>query len=350
MYSTAGRRLPFPLLLSPSLTSMVPAVKELYIYPIKSCKGIRVSHAYLSSTGFVWDRQWMVVNEKGRFITQRQVPGMSQIVPSLPPEALEVGSWGTLPSESSMCINAPGMPPLQVSLLLSGKEPMVPAAVWEWSGTAADCGDDAANWFSQYLGRTSRLVRFHPEKSPRRPIIEVFGQGYESSFTDGYPILLISQASLDSLNEKIGTQTLKMNRFRPNILVDGCDAFDEDTWQKFAIADVNGRTFKAVKPCTRCKVTAIDQETAEPKEEPLATLGTFRTAAMLGLPKEVGVKQACFGMNVVYDIEGEDQDPSAGNKNSEVKLKVAEGDSIQIVEKAASAADAVAVAMAVAVA
>ncbi|CAM6097995.1 unnamed protein product [Calypogeia fissa] len=301
-------------------------VSELNIYPVKSCRGISVPAAKLSSTGFDWDRQWMVVNPKGRFLTQRQVPMMALIEASLPIEALDQ-NWGPLRPDSALCLKAPGMEPLQVLLNPPGPREKVPASVWKWSGHALDEGSTAAEWFSRYFGKPgTRLVRFDAVGATR-PTDPDYAVGYKVAFSDGFPILLVSWASLDALNERL-PEPLPMNRFRPNIVVKGCDAFAEDLWSKFKIGG-NGASFLGVKLCSRCKVTTTNQTTAEVGKEPLESMRSFRLGQLLSpAPQMKG--QVYFGQNVVFD------------SRDGAESTVAVGDEVHVLQQAASVTEVMA--------
>ncbi|XP_024974413.1 mitochondrial amidoxime reducing component 2-like isoform X2 [Cynara cardunculus var. scolymus] len=221
-------------------------VKSIFLYPIKSCRGISVSESPISATGFRWDRQWMVVNSRGRACTQRVDPKLALVEVELPDDAISL-AWK--PNKSSyLVIRAPGMDELKVSLC---KPPQTcdGVSVWEWSGSALDEGDEASKWFTNYLGKPSRLVRFN-EESETRPVDHNYAPGFRVMFSDGYPFLLVSQGSLDALNELL-KEPVPINRFRPNILVDRCEPFAEDLWKEIKIGNL---AFHGVKLCSRCKV------------------------------------------------------------------------------------------------
>lgn len=265
-------------------------VTSIFVYPIKSCRGISVSQAPLASTGFRWDRQWLVVNSKGRACTQRVVPKLALVEVELPHEAF---SEGWKPTKSSyLVIKAPGMDELKISLSKSN-EIADDVSVWEWSGSALDEGAEASKWFSDYLGKPSRLVRFN-EVSETRPVDPDYARGYKVMFSDGYPFLLLSQGSLDALN-KLLKEPVPVNRFRPNILVDGCEPFSEDLWMEMKI---NKLAFRGVKLCARCKVPTINQENAIAGPEPTETLKNFRSDKVLR-PAQKQQGKVYFGQNLV---------------------------------------------------
>ncbi|CAD6223840.1 unnamed protein product [Miscanthus lutarioriparius] len=186
------------------------------------------------------------------------------------------------------------MDPLKIPLAAQAQHTTIDdVTVWEWSGSAYDEGDGAAEWFSAYFGKPSRLVRFK-EASETRPTNPEYAQGYKVMFTDAFPILMASQASLDALNE-ILKEPVPMNRFRPNISVDGCHPYSEDLWKTVKI---NKLTFIGVRLCDRCKIPNIDQEKAIPGTEPNETLLTFRSGEVL-LPSHKNKRQVYFGKNLV---------------------------------------------------
>ncbi|PUZ71959.1 hypothetical protein GQ55_2G355500 [Panicum hallii var. hallii] len=220
-------------------------VTSVLIYPIKSCRGISVPQAPITATGFRWDRQWMLVNSKGRGCTQRVEPKLALIQVELPPEAF-AEDWQPTPNDH-MVVRAPGMEPLKIPLA-SECATIYDVSVWEWSGSAYDEGPEAAKWFSTFLGNPTRLVRFK-EESETRLTDPDYARGYNVMFSDGYPFLITSQDSLDALNEKL-EEPVPINRFRPNILVKGCHPYAEDLWKTIKI---NKLTFRGVKLCSRCK-------------------------------------------------------------------------------------------------
>ncbi|XP_066394810.1 uncharacterized protein [Miscanthus floridulus] len=265
-------------------------VKSIFIYPIKSCRGLAVPQAPIAPTGFRWDRQWVVVNAKGRAYTQRVEPKLALVQVELPLEAF-AEDWQPTPDDH-MVIRAPGMDTLKIPLAAEHTT-IDDVSVWEWSGSAYDEGAEAAEWFSTYFRKPSRLVRFK-EASETRPTDPDFAQGYKITFTDCFPFLIASQGSLDALNE-ILKEPVPMNRFRPNILVDGCHPYSEDLWKTIKI---NNLTFLGVKLCNRCKVPTINQENGIPGTEPTETLLTFRSDQVLR-PSHKNKRQVYFGQNLV---------------------------------------------------
>ncbi|KAA8544705.1 hypothetical protein F0562_019448 [Nyssa sinensis] len=291
----------------------VAKVTSIFIYPIKSCRGVSVSQAPITSTGFRWDRQWLVVNSKGRAYTQRVEPKLALVEVELPNEAFSVG-WE--PTKSSyLVIKAPGMNVLKVSLS-KPCEITDGVSVWEWSGSAFDEGDEASKWFSNYLGKPSRLVRFN-EVSETRSVDPDYARGYNVMFSDQYPFLLLSQGSLDALN-KLLKEPISVNRFRPNILVDGCEPYSEDLWKEIRIDKL---TFHGVKLCSRCKVPTINQENAVVGSEPTETLKKFRSDKVLR-PTRKQQGKVYFGQNLVC------MDSLTGGKGKIIKV----GDHVHVLK------------------
>lgn len=269
----------------------MPILTELNLYPIKSCAGIALREATLTAAGLmsghIYDREWMVVDAQGEFLTQREHPKMALITPRIKADTLE--------------LRAPGMLRLEIPLDLADPTdaPTLEVRVWDDSVKAYDCDDTTAAWFSNAIGVACRLVRFHPHA--KRVANTKWTEGVEAPtlFSDGFPMLVISAASLDDLNRKLtaqGRNALPMNRFRPNIVINGVDAFEEDFAATFGI----GRAvLKPVKPCPRCPIPSIDQTTGTIGPDPLDILQTYRAN-----PKVDG--GITFGMNAIL-LEGEGQ-------------------------------------------
>jgi uncharacterized protein len=254
----------------------MPHITALNIYPVKSCRGIALSQARLTETGFEHDREWLVTTPEGKFLTQRERPLLAQIE-----TALATGASG-----EQLVLRKPNGADLALPSNMTGPE--VEVTVWKDRCAAFDAGDEAAAWLTEHLGKPARLVRF--DRRRKRPSAAEWTQGIEglNQFSDGFPWLLISQASLDELNTRL-KQPLPMNRFRPNIVVDGLAPFGEDEVNEFIAGDVR---LRVVKPCTRCAITTTDQVTGErTTEEPLKTLKEFRF--------DRGLRGVTFGQNMV---------------------------------------------------
>lgn len=251
-------------------------VAALFTYPVKSCAGLRHERIELGVRGPAHDREWMVVDEYGMFVTQRELPRMSLIQPAI--------------DAAGLSLTAPNMPALRVPFERVDRQ-SYDVVVWQSVCRADDEGDEAAHWLSAFLGVQRRLVRIGQDHDRLTSTSYTDIPG-EVSFADGYPLLFISKASLADLNDRLverGASPVPMNRFRPNVVVAGCDAYAEDSWKHVRIGDID---FDVVKPCARCVITTVDQaagESLDPKE-PLATLATYRR----------GPGGALFGQNVIH--------------------------------------------------
>lgn len=263
----------------------MPAISQLVFYPVKSCAGIPVRSATLTRFGLaveqVYDREWMLVTEQGQFLTQREYPRLALVVPRLKADSLE--------------LRAPGMLRLELPLGLPHPDDAVTRDVHIWHDTvpAYDCGDLAATWFSNFVGAPCRLVRYHPDAHRHTSGKWTGGEQWPTMFADGYPVLVIGSASLDDLNARLvaeGRHALPMERFRPNVVVEGMEAYEEDYVAAFDLG--GGSQLRPVKPCARCPIPAVDQETGVPGPDPLDVLNTYRAN-----PKLEGA--ATFGMNAV---------------------------------------------------
>lgn len=244
------------------------------IYPIKSAAGIALATAEVGKRGFLYDRQWMVVDARGKFMTQRHFPRLALIKVQVSPLQL--------------VIEAPEQKPLFIPLVLN-KSQRMPVEVWGDVCDAIPLGEEVSKWFSEFLLTSCQLV-YLPEDS-RRPIKARYQVNYEQvSFADAFPFLLISEASLADLNQRL-EQPVPMNRFRPNLVVSGCEAFAEDSWQSIKIGSV---TFRVVKPCDRCIVTTVNQNTGIPGKEPLQTLAQYR----------LWEGKIWFGQNLIQEQQG----------------------------------------------
>lgn len=250
-------------------------LSALYYYPVKSLAGIQASEAQVAARGFRYDRRWMLVDENLTFITQRQHPCLARVT--------------VLPTPDGWLVQAPGQQDL---LLRTPPEEAARLEVNVWRDRVASCaaGQEAADWFSRYIGVDGVQLVYMPETTTRRVDQAYAPAGKQVSFADGFPFLLISQASLDDLNARM-QKPLPMSRFRPNLVVQGSTAYAEDSWQRIRIGAL---TFRVVKPCSRCKVTTIDPYTAETGKEPLQTLASYRRWD----------NEVWFGMNLVHDGSG----------------------------------------------
>jgi len=257
-------------------------LSQLIVYPIKSCAGMVVEEATVTIAGLaaegVHDREWMVVTPDGQFLTQREYPRMALVVPRV--------------EGSALVVRSPGMAPLALALEQASDAPARMVRIWDDEVDAVDCGDEAAAWISRALGTRCRLVRFRPDVVRPTSTKWTGGVAAQTRFADGYPLLLTGAASLADLNRRLlaaGRDELPMDRFRPNVVVEGIEAFEEDYVESFTAGAV---VIKPVKPCGRCPIPAIDQGSGEAGPDPLDILQAYRASARM----EGAV---CFGMNCI---------------------------------------------------
>jgi uncharacterized protein YcbX len=255
-------------------------VASLFLYPVKSLRGTPVASAVVDDLGLTGDRRFLVVDPDGRFITQRTVPRMALVSTSL--------------SGGLLNLSAEGAGAISVSIPSAPSAPTLPVNVWSHVGLLAeDCGEEVAAWLGDVIQTPCRLVlagaAFH------RPVTRDEARpGDRFSFADGAPLLVTTIASLDDLNRRIvaaGGALVPMDRFRPNIVLEGTEPFAEDHWTGLDIAGVR---FRATGPCDRCIVTTTDQLTGQRGKEPLKTLATFRRD-----PQEPS--SVLFGLNLIQE-------------------------------------------------
>jgi uncharacterized protein YcbX len=250
-------------------------ISSLIYYPIKACRGFEVESANVERMGFQDDRRMMVITPDGDQVTQREYSKLAWVLPTL--------------QAGSLTLSAPDFDMIQFSIQKTGTT--VPVNIWHTKGVQAiDQGDESSQWFSDWLGTSVRLVHVADGIQRRlNPEYAVHADDH-TGFADGYPILIISEESLQDLNSRLAVP-VPMNRFRPNLVVKGCDAYAEDTWNKIKIGDVE---LAIVKPCDRCVVTTIDKTTLEQSKEPLKTLAAYRKHPL----------GAIFGQNIIPLNEG----------------------------------------------
>ena len=274
------------------VNDLTVSVNQLFVYPIKSCAGVGLADSLLIETGLEFDRAWMVVDPEGMFVSQRELPRMALIQPTL--KSLE------------MVLRAPGMFALHVAL--DTVEKPVRVQVWDDTVAAYDMGDLAAQWFSDFLGQPLRLVRFDPEQKRLSDKAWTGAVDAENAFADGFPILVTSAASLTEMNRRLrlaGQPDVTLARFRPNVVLDGLDAHGEDHLDEIAFTTPQGEIrLKLVKPCTRCSIPDVDPVTAEPGHAVGDVLASYRAdARMQGA--------LTFGINAVI-VNGIDSTLSVG--------------------------------------
>ncbi len=264
-------------------------VSEINIYPVKSLGGISLDDAKVEKRGFRFDRRWMMTDQSGEFFTQREFPKMATLSIFIKENCLEISD-----SEHNK---------IEVPFEFE-KTQMQKVRVWQSVCDAFVLPENVNEWFSDVLKTNCRIV-FMPDES-ERAINPFFRQNGEIvSFADGYPFLLLGENSLNDLNEKLENQ-LPVNRFRPNIVVSGSEAFAEDRWKKIRIGDT---IFRATKPCARCVITTIEQNSGEfDGKEPLNTLAKYRLAKDV-FPDELdfldlNANAVLFGQNLVAENFG----------------------------------------------
>ena len=258
---------------------MTARIGALWMYPIKGCRGFRVPAATLAQTGLevdgIGDREWVVVDDQGKFLSQRELPKMAQIETRL--------------TGVSLRLRAPGM--LQLDVPFESEGDVIKVRVWNDEIAAVTQGDITDAWFSQFLGLQCRLMRFDPEAK------RISNQKYTGTltapykFADAFALLICSSASLSDLNTRLaakGHAEITIERFRPNIVLDDVEAFEEDYVDHITTSDAK---LQVVKPCVRCAVPNVDPATGEAGFEPGDTLAGYRNDARAG-----GVT---FGVNAI---------------------------------------------------
>ena len=275
-------------------TDVQATIAQLWVYPVKSCAGISLTEAELTDTGLLYDRAWMVVDEDGEFVTQRELPRMALIQ-----TAFKMGQ---------LVLRAPGM--LALHLALDAAEGPLKVRVWDDEVMACDMGDLAAQWFSDFLSpeapanlKRLRLARFDPEVRRVSSLKWTGGREATTQFADGFSLLVTSTASLAELNQRLGAAghaPVAISRFRPNIVLDGVQAHDEDRVGTLHISTGDAvAQIEPVKPCARCPIPNIDPATALSSPEVIDTLQAYRQD-----PRLRGA--ITFGMNAIV-LEGDGQ-------------------------------------------
>jgi uncharacterized protein YcbX len=255
-------------------------IARLFVYPVKSCAGIEVQEALLTETGLDLDRAWMVVDAEGKFLTQRSLPRMALVRPQL--------------KRDEMVLRAPGMLALHVAI--DAVEAPATVTVWRDTVPAWDMGAVAAQWFTDFLGQPCRMVRFDPEHRRLSSMQWTGGIEAPNQFSDGFPVLIASEASMAQLNARLeagGHAAVGIDRFRPNVVLAGLDAHDEDRMDLLRVDSPEQEVhLQPVKPCGRCPIPDIDPATAEASPEVGDTLRSYRKDKRLD-------GAITFGMNAI---------------------------------------------------
>ncbi len=257
-------------------------VSALHLYPVKSLRGFAVPAVEIDELGFAGDRRFLVIDEAGKFQTQRQIARMALVSTTL--------------ANGILTLSAAGAGSIRVQTASDPTARLHPVAVWKSEGMQAeDCGPAAAAWLSNFLQLKCRLVRIGEKFS--RPVLKSAARpGDLFTFADGAPFLIVSEASVVHLNARIQEnhgEPVPINRFRPNIVVNGCEAFAEDGWSRFRIGDV---VFRNAGTSQRCIITTTDQFTGARGKEPLKTLATFRR-------DPASRSEVIFGINVIHETK-----------------------------------------------
>jgi uncharacterized protein YcbX len=248
----------------------------LFIYPLKSAAGLRVAEAALDRLGFAGDRRWMVVDAERRFLSQRRLPPMALI------QATALGD--------GLFLSAPGMPSLHVPRPASG--PVLDVVIWDDAVRAEDAGDDAARWVSTVLHQDARLVRCPPERA--RAVDPTYARDTDVvGFADGFPLLVLGHASVCDINRRLreqGMETVGVERFRPNIVIEGAEPYAEDAWSHIRIGAI---AIDIVKPCARCSTISVEPRTGVQGVEPMRTLLTYRQRGQKVYVAQNALHRAC---------------------------------------------------------
>ena len=253
----------------------MPSLNSIFIYPIKSLSGIPLNQSVVTKTGLQYDRKWMLVDKQQQFLSQRSLPKMALIKTQI--------------IDQYLIVSAQGFPDFSLSLTVPDKTDTIGVTVWHDQCAALAISKEADQWFSDFLQTNCQLV-YQPESNIRTVDQNYALSNDQTSFSDGFPFLIASEASLTLLNQQMDL-SLSMQRFRPNLVITDCASYAEDNWRKINIGEIS---FRLPKPCSRCSVPQIDPATALSDKEPLRTLARTRKWN----------NQVYFGQNALHDSEG----------------------------------------------
>jgi MOSC domain-containing protein len=264
------------------MSEQTVSIADLYVHPVKSCARIGLDRALVTETGLEWDRQWMVVDGEGDFVSQRDQPRLALVRPTL--------------RASDLVLRAPGM--LALHLALDAIERETTVQIWNDRVAAGDMGDLAAQWFSDFLGQRVRLARFDPQEQRVSDAKWTGGTRALAAFADAFALLVVSSASMAELNRRLaarGQAAVGSDRFRPNLVLDGVDSHDEDWIDRIEFDSADGPVvLRLVKPCSRCSIPDVDPQRGEPDRAVSAELAAYRAD-----PRMNG--QITFGMNAIVE-------------------------------------------------
>ena len=266
----------------------MPTLSQIYIYPVKSLAGIAVSNWTVDNNGLQYDRKWMLIDAQHQFLSQRRLARMALIHTAI--------------LHDKLILSAPHQQEISIDLHPTGGE-TITVGIWHDQCFAKTVSTAVDEWLSRFLQTDCRLVYFPDDQ--RRIVDQRFAKpDDQTAFSDGFPFLIVSENSLNALNEAL-EMPVTMQRFRPNLVVSGCDSYAEDSWRHVLI---NGIEFRLPKPCSRCAVPGIDPQTAISGKEPLTTLSRLRKWE----------NKIYFGQNALHNQSG----------------SLAVGDAVQILETA----------------
>ena len=252
----------------------MPILSQIYIYPVKSLAGIAVSEWQVDKNGLQYDRKWMLIDEQNQFLSQRRLTKMALIKTQI--------------QHDKLILSAPNQQDISLELNPTGGE-TIEVSIWHDQCVARTVGTEVDEWLSRFLQTDCRLVYFPDEE--QRIVDQGFAQPTDqTAFSDGFPFLIVSENSLNALNQSL-THPVTMQRFRPNLVVSDCSGYAEDSWRRL---EINTIEFRLPKPCSRCAVPGIDPETAISSKEPLTTLSRLRKWE----------NKIYFGQNAIHNSTG----------------------------------------------
>lgn len=255
---------------------MQPFLSNMYVYPVKSLAGMEVSHWQVNEKGLLYDRKWMLVDDENLFLSQRRLPRMALIKTAIDADRL--------------ILSAPEMENIALPLSDAAEGEELLTQIWKDECIGRRISTEVDEWFSDFLKTPCRLV-YQPDETVRTVDPDYAKATDKVNFSDGFPFLIVSEASLTTLNQAMGLE-LSMARFRPNLVIADCEAYAEDRWRQIRIGDIG---FRLPKPCSRCAVPSIDPETAQKDSEPLTTLNRLRKWH----------NKVYFGQNALHNGQGE---------------------------------------------